>query len=168
MILIDNYIHQNIDKNLLPIVEAMLPIMLRNTAFHLTILTERKDTVNYKDDVYEKLTQRIKAIRPQLDFIIELYVQNGKGDFHDRTILTNNVKINSGAGFSLRRQNGISQNSTKIKIWHPCLQNCSDTCDEEYQNILCEAKKMIGQIEKGCGGERFPEGGTCQNRLINP
>ena len=168
MILIDNYIHKNVAENLLPIIDSLTPMLLRNITFHLTILTERKDGVDYAR-IYEQVIAKIKATRPQLSCVIELYIKNGKGHFHNRTILTNNVKIDSDAGFSLRKVDGKSENSTPIRILHPFLQNHSDSCDQNYLNILFDAKRFVEQIEKGSGyGERFPKGGTCQNRLINP
>lgn len=168
-VIIDNYIHKNNKDNLLKIVDCILPESLRNTTFHLTILTEKNEKSEPYEQIYRRLVDNIKKTKPQLHCEVELYVKNGKGEFHDRTILTNNAKIDSGAGFSIRMGKGISENATEIHILHPGIQDCSDTCDISYFNILSEAKKMIQQIEKGCGhGERYPKGETCKNRLINP
>ena len=167
MVVIDNYIHKNISGNLMAIIDIMLPEKLfKETAFHLTILTEKQKDAQY-DKIYHKLVEKIKNSRPFLNCIVELYVKNGKGIFHDRTILTNNAKIDSGAGFSLRKEDGRAESSTEIHILHPGIQSCSDSCDSSYVSILSDARKMVRQIEKGCGyGERFPKTGACQNRLI--
>ena len=167
MVVIDNYIHKNISGNLMAIIDKMLPEKLfKETAFHLTIFTEKQKDAQY-DKIYHELVEKIKNSRPFLNCIVELYVKNGKGIFHDRTILTNNAKIDSGAGFSLRKEDGRAENSTEIHILHPGIQSCSDSCDSSYIGILSDARKMVRQIEKGCGyGERFPKTGACQNRLI--
>lgn len=170
MILIDNYIHDNINNNLLAIVDRMLPEKLyRDAEFHLTILTEKnkdKDFLFY-DKMYKSVVEKISKSRSELNCKVELYVMNGKGSFHNRTILTNNVKIDSGAGFALKNENGRAKNSTEINILHPGIQSCSDSCDISYVNILKEAKRFISRIESVAGaGERFPKGGSCQNRLI--
>ena len=165
-ILIDNYIHQNIKENLLQIVECILPKSLRNSTFHLTILTAKNVGVSY-EHIYNELIYNIKSIRPLLHCDVELYVKNGKDDFHDRCILTNNTKIGSEAGFSLRNSNGKSKNATDIHILHPGLQRCSDPCDKSYVDYLEDAKRFISKIENGyCTGERFPKGRECKNRLI--
>lgn len=167
MILIDNYIHKNISGNLIAILDKMLPEKLyRDTEFQLSILTEKKEGFQY-DKMYKTIVENIVKSRPALNCRVELYVMNGKGCFHDRTILTNNVKIDSGAGFSLRKDNGKAENSTGIHILHPGVQNCSDTCNTSYVNILKEAKRFISDIERVAGkGERFPKECCCQNRLI--
>lgn len=170
MILIDNYIHDNINNNLLAIVDRMLPKKLyRDTEYHLTILTEknRDKDLQFYDKMYKSVVEKISKSRPELKCKVELYVMNGKGRFHDRTILTNNVKIDSGAGFALKNENGRAKNSTNIHILHPGIQSCSDSCDISYVNILEEAKRFISRIERVAGaGERFPKDGSCHNRLI--
>ena len=102
MVVLDNYIHKNISGNLIAILNKMLPEKLyRDTEFQLTILTEKKEGFQY-DKMYKTIVENIAKSRSVLNCRVELYVMNGKGCFHDKTILANNAKIDSGAGFSLR------------------------------------------------------------------
>ena len=74
MVLIDNYIHKNTANNLLPIIDALSPKILRNIAFHMTVLTERQGSVDYAK-IYNQIVTKIKALRPQLNCVVELYVR---------------------------------------------------------------------------------------------
>lgn len=174
MIIIDNYIGNNVRENLYAILKSMLPESLSSKVeFHLTILTERKhdDMEWYGKNLYKELCAEVKRLRPQLNCNVELYVTNGKSRFHDRTILTNNVKIDCLAGFDLITKYGKAQKGTQVFIMHPGIQDCSDSCDEKYSQIIREVYKVIRKIEdseqRGCGeGKHWPAGQCSKNRLI--
>lgn len=169
MVIIDNYILPGINKNLLPIIEQLLPESLKgNLEFYLTIITHDDTKKNYKyEEIYNNILRAIQKKRPKLKCQVELYVKQGETAFHDRTILTNNIKIDSGAGFSLIKGEK-SQHSTEIHILHPGIQQLSDTCEESYNRILKTAREITKKIDdKSKGyGMRYPVGQTCKNRLI--
>ena len=174
MIIIDNYIHENTKQNLLPIIDVILPKSLRDITFHLTIFTllDKDNKVKY-DKMYNDIVQRIKETKPELKCEVELYVLNRtppketkQWRFHDRTILTNNVAIGSGAGFSLLDNNNKPVNITDVRILHPGIQNCSDACDQTCINLIENAKTIVKKIEN-CGyGKHYPKESSCKNRLI--
>ena len=169
MIIIDNYIEKDMERNLFAILDSLLPESLYQIDFHLTILTERADgrtKESYKEE-YRKISDHIKKIRPKLKCHLELYVPEGKSNFHDRTIITNNVMINCGAGFNLLNNSGKARNNTKVEITYPYLQGYSDTCDLMYEKTINDVRTEIDKIDDSIRyGAHWPEERLSINRLI--
>ena len=170
MLIIDNYIENNLNENLFSILGTLLPESLANNIeFHLTIITQCDSgrTIDSYNKEYSKICEFVTKSRPKLKCRIELYVNDGAKVFHDRTIITNNVKIDSGAGFELFKSGGYSQHKTEIRIVHPYLQKFSDSCDSMYSSIIADAHTLIEKIEKGKKrGKHWPNDPT-RNRLFD-
>lgn len=173
MLIVDNYIEKNLERNLLAILDALLPESLYEIEFHLTILTQRNDkrnTESYQEE-YDKICKFVKLKRPKLNCQVELYVTTEKSGFHDRSIITNNAKIDSGAGFSLLNGSGNVQNNTQIEIVHPYLQSYSDSCDLAYENSINDIRAKIDEIDdatrrKSGFGMHWPSDRHSINRLL--
>lgn len=173
MLIVDNYIIKETQKNLFAIIKTLLPeSLLNNTEFHLTIITEGDATkMEQYANLYIDICSLVKQERPNLKCMVELYATNGKNDFHDRSILTNNTKIDSLAGFDLINSRGKSRKETMVTIMHPGIQSCSDTCDQSYVNILETARSVVRRIEDAEDRHtatvlHWPVGSKTKNRLL--
>ena len=169
MLIVDNYINKNLNENLLAILDALLPkILIGDIEFQLTIITQSDDPDSYKD-MYDEICKFVKKSRPELRCHVELYVKYGKSGFHDRTIITNNAKIDSGAGFSLI-ENGKAKNSTEVKIVRPYLQNFSQSCDATYNKVIVDVRRVVDEIEdavkRKTRRDRYWPEGSSRNRLL--
>ena len=122
LLIVDNYIFKGDEKsNLYKILDIILPKSLK-VDFHLTVFY-----IESRPGSEDNLKNAIKRIRPNLNVVFEFIkttkdVNNGfKTDFHDRAILTNNLWIDSGAGFNLLRRDRLhfkAEKSTTISIAH--------------------------------------------------
>jgi hypothetical protein len=171
MVIIDNYILKSLN-NLEEILNALLPRQIpgvtREDKFYLTIITA-KDKSNTRNDenIYSQLVEKIKRIRPNLDFELDLFVEQNTSSntFHDRYILTNNVIIKSGGGFDLIK-NGKATKQTEVSILHPGIQSINDACDDEYMGVINRVtSKVVGCTNKG-QWRHYPDNEPCSNRLI--
>ena len=95
---------------------------------------------------------------------VEIYVEQGIGSLHDRTIITNNVKIEVPGGFDLINKSDKTTKETKVSILHPGVQSCSDPCDGTYLRILVNCHEIIRKIRNGSGGRYWS---TFENNKIN-
>lgn len=125
LLIIDPYIakkKESIEKNLIPILDAILPASLHNSKFHITIMCETDNCFVKKyeeplknEKIKEYIENQIRTIREKLDISFTLCsiktTGNGDGDFHSRHILTNNMLINSEDGFDLF---GWNRNEKKV------------------------------------------------------
>ena len=171
MVFIDNYILKSLN-NLEAILNALLPKQIpgvtREDKFYLTIITA-KDKSNTRNDenIYRQLVEKIKQIRPNLDFELDLFVEQNTSSntFHDRYILTNNVIIKSGGGYDLIK-NGKATKQTDISILHPGIQSINDACDDEYMGVINRVTaKVVGCTTQG-QWEHYPINKPCANRLF--
>ena len=122
LLIVDNYIFKGDEKsNLYKILDIILPKSLK-VDFHLTVFY-----IESRPGSEDNLKNAIKRIRPNLNVVFEFIkttkdVNNGfKTDFHDRAILTNNLWIDSGAGFNQLRRDRLhfkAEKSTTISIAH--------------------------------------------------
>lgn len=171
MVFIDNYILKSLN-NLEAILNALLPRQIpgvtREDKFYLTIITA-KDKSNTRNDenIYSQLVEKIKQIRPNLDFELDLFVEQNTSSntFHDRYILTNNVIIKSGGGYDLIK-NGKATKQTEVSILHPGIQSINDACDDEYMGVINRVtSKVVGCTNEG-QWKHYPANEPCHNRLI--
>ena len=171
IVIIDNYILKSLN-NLEEILNALLPRQIpgvtREDKFYLTIITA-KDKSNTRNDenIYRQLVEKIKQIRPNLDFELDLFVEQNTSSntFHDRYILTNNVIIKSGGWFDLIK-NGKATKQTEVSILHPGIQSINDACDDEYMGVINRVtSKVVGCTNEG-QWKHYPANEPCHNRLI--
>jgi len=170
MVIVDNYIFGREKHNLYRLLDSILPSKC-SVPYHLSVfyLIDREYQAETLIKSERDFRDNLKRIRPTLNCSVEFFQtkrdQNNayKTDFHDRALITNNIWIDSGAGFliSERRfencmQKYYSTKSTTIRIAYPFF--CSDnvkSVDEGYTNLIEDAKKSILRMGK-----------TTSNRLL--
>ena len=175
MLIIDNYLlcddadvdyQKKIDYNLKPIFQNLLPSRLADgEIYDISIFVgARSETKNLYDAQYNYLHATIQRLRKDLNFSLNIFI--GKQDkFHDRSIVTNNVLINSGHGFGILRKNGETNTPTSVNIVFPFFQTKIAWCDNTYLNIIQTAKKIVDCLHQpniNCWGEDKKE-----NKLIS-
>ena len=147
-LVIDNYIFKgDIRSNFVKLLDIILPETL-DIEFHLTIFY-----IDSRIDSIQSLKETIRKIRPNLNIKYEFIQHRGdanngfKTDFHDRTILTNNLWIGSGAGFNILKRDRLhfeSQKTTTIPIAHVFFASKSiQWLDDAVNNLIEDAKNTL-------------------------
>jgi hypothetical protein len=169
--IVDGYLLQNdtcIEKNLLPILNNYLPISL-DIPFNISIFTncevknkEGQESLNLEKR-HSFIREKIVEIRPNLNFTLGLFSM--KGQLHDRTLLTNYLYLESGAGFDLicydKGNTFLRFNKrTKITAFYPFTVPNTKEAVNEYYN-LCRSLNRISKDEK------LEYYGDKQNRLFD-
>lgn len=117
-----------INDNLKPILDIFLPDKCTDRPFNLLILTVMEHNKRKNNDVivesseewlkirHSYLKKIIQSIRPELQYNLCIILQAK----HDRAIITNNIAITSGTGFSIfSKTEELHSDSTTIRISHP-------------------------------------------------
>ena len=179
MLIIDNYLlyddkdidyQQKMDYNLKPILKNLLPMKLAgNEIYDISVFVGARSEDNNKKDLfcaqYNYLRTLIQQIRKELKFRLSVFIAKDSDKFHDRSIITNNVLINSGHGFGILRSGGKTNSPTSVNIVFPFFQTKIAWCDRSYLNVLQTAKKIISRLHEpsiNCWGDENEE-----NRLIS-
>lgn len=150
LLIVDNYIFKGDEKsNLYKILDIILPKSLK-VDFHLTVFY-----IESRPGSEDNLKNAIKRIRPNLNVVFEFIkttkdVNNGfKTDFHDRAILTNNLWIDSGAGFNLLRRDRLhfkAEKSTTISIAHVFFASKNiNWLNEATANLIDDANATLAR-----------------------
>lgn len=150
LLIVDNYIFKGDEKsNLYKILDIILPKSLK-VDFHLTVFY-----IESRPGSEDNLKNAIKRIRPNLNVVFEFIkttkdVNNGfKTDFHDRAILTNNLWIDSGAGFNLLRRDRLhfkAEKSTTISIAHVFFASKNiNWLDDATANLIDDANATLAR-----------------------
>lgn len=139
LVITDKYILKERNNNLYVLLDALLPESLQ-IQMHISIFT--LDTPTFEKDFHE-IEAYIKSVRPKLKFNFTLHkaIEN---DFHDRTIITNYMRIKCGAGFDLiktKRGAKVSRTTTEVEMDYPCFLE-TELAEGSYENILQDAKRM--------------------------
>ena len=94
---------------------------------------------NYLEEKLNQINTLIKKIRPKLNYRLNIYDSR---KLHDRSIITNNVILTSGAGFDVIGANELPLKFTTTSLYFPFLQSDKN---ENYlywiNNILKEERK---------------------------
>ncbi len=166
MLVIDNYLlcddadvdfQKKIDYNLKPIFQNLLPLRLaEDETYDISFFVgARSESSHLYDAQYNYLHTMIQKLRKDLKFSLNIFI--GKQDkFHDRSIVTNNVLINSGHGFGVLRKDGETNTPTSVNIVFPFFQTKIAWCDNTYLNIIQTAKKIVDRLHQpniNCWGE---------------
>lgn len=175
MLIIDNYLlcddadvdfQKKIEYNLKPIFQNLLPSKLaEGETYDISFFVgARSESSHLYDAQYNYLHTMIQRLRKDLNFSLNIFI--GKQDkFHDRSIVTNNVLINSGHGFGILRKDGETNTPTSVNIVFPFFQTKIAWCDNSYINIIKKAKRIISRLHEpniNCWGNYQDE-----NRLIS-
>lgn len=159
--IVDNYILKSemiITENLLPILDRLLPKKLE-IPFHISIFA--KNDFNNKK-YHEEISNLITRIKPELSF--KLTIHKMQNEFHDRSIITNYLLIDSGSGFDLFSKNrAIHQ--TRITGYYPfSAANINTDARLTYQAIKKSLRKIF---ETACDTEYLTTfWGDKENRLF--
>lgn len=131
-----------IDWNLKPILKELLPQKLTNDIlYHIYMFSGDKDDGFDIRAQYNYVKNIISSIRKDLKFTLTVYYKCK--DFHDRSIITNNVFIDCGLGFDVFNKKGEARKSTKVSIIYPYIQSDLEWGDASYSNLLKDAKKIF-------------------------
>ena len=147
MVVVDNYVfgsdYAPVQDNIYRLLDSILPESC-SSPYHLSIFY-----VNGTDNNQTGFINEIKRIRPNLDLKLEFF-RTAASDFHDRAIITNNMWIGSGAGFSIcKSRQGVqpeylSKKSTTVTIAYPFFSsNNVKPVDDGYVNLIMDAKKAL-------------------------
>lgn len=157
LVIVDRYILADTNENVLnanlkPIFSALLPDALANhIVFTICIVAQKMgNNINGKLDRIKKL---VRQIRPNLVFCINIF---GTRHLHDRTILTNNIMLSSGAGFDVIGTNEEPLKFTTTSLVFPFFRldkKESENYLEWINNVLREEQKCRSYQENYWGEE---------------
>lgn len=148
LVITDRYLlydihEETIIKNLTRLFEALLPQNLcKEIIFTICINAEyNEEACSNMDDKLQKLNSLIKNVRPGLNYKLNIF--NVK--LHDRSILTNNIILTSGAGFDIIGKDDIPLRFTTTSLYFPFLYSKIDSSFylDWINNILFKEKKCL-------------------------
>ena len=167
MILIDPYIltkEQNIDNNLFPLLDAILPSRKLQLVFQIAIFSmigEKNQNATNGDSTFIRVKNLITALRKGLNFDLTLYAISHSEEFHSRMIITNNVLLSAADGFEVFKDDGKASKNAKFDIVMPRLVGDSRQDMSNYLRWIKVAKtRSIRQSETQYWGTR-------ENRLFD-
>ena len=145
MLIVDNYILKNGEKDLFEILNQLLPDECE-IGYHLTIFYYEEGSVTK-----EKILSVLKGRKPALveNMQLELIRVAGKQDFHDRAIITNNYWISIGGGFDITMWDRETRTlrvkrSTNTEIMYPYFASMNiKRIDSAYENLLNDARQEL-------------------------
>lgn len=144
-----------VDWNLKPILKELLPQKLTNDiVYHIYIFSGDKDDGFDIYTQYNYVKNVITSIRKELNFTLTIFYKCE--NFHDRSIITNNVFISCGLGFDVFNKKGVARKSTMVSIIYPYLQSNLEWGDASYSNLLKDVRKVFENRlnnEYNCIGE---------------
>jgi hypothetical protein len=159
--IVDNFILNKdvyIFENLFPILDKLLPASL-NIPFHISIFA--KCDFNNKEH-QEKIRNFIKSNRPKLEF--KLTVHKMQDEFHDRSIITNYMLIDSGGGFDLFSKKRATKQTRVICYYPHSSANLNFKAHLDYHTIKSSLKKIF---DSSCATEFLTTyWGDKENRLF--
>lgn len=151
LIIIDNYILREKERNLYALFEELLPDTL-SERYDISVFTK----LDKLEGCHQELYSKIKQMRPNLEF--SLSVHDSADNFHDRVVLTNYCVMTCGAGFDLINKRGRASKATVIQILFPFLNTKVDWAGPLYETTIMAAKK-VARIAR-----HFPA--EVENRLL--
>ena len=169
MILTDNYIvntnksDDDIERNLLKLLDIILPVQLdNNVSYELTIFSLAK--TEQEKQKCKTFIGKIKKLREKKYHISASFILVDSADFHDRSIITNNIWISCGHGFDVFKRNNTVGQSTKVDVLYPFMQSFADSAYNAYYNLVDDANKVFERSHRYnfdyWGDEQF------ENRLV--
>ena len=158
---VDNYILKDtiaINENLIAILDKILPSKLE-IPFHISVFA--KNDYHNKERC-ELITKSLEELRPNIVFKISVFQL--RNEFHDRTLITNYLILDSGSGFDLF-SNRKSKNQTKITGYYPF--SASNLNIDVRHNYYVLRKLMKEVYDKSVSNENFQNvWGEKENRLF--
>ena len=143
------------DHNLKPIFDALLPYQLHNgIIFNICIIAENI-CKSIEEKLY-KIKMLVEELRPNLTFSLNIFHSK---KLHDRSILTNNIILTSGAGFDIIGKEEIPLKFTTTSLYFPFLQfdpNGNHKYIDWIKNVL-NVKTSCRAYQKNYWGEKEPK-----------
>ena len=149
MIIIDNYILKNGERDLYEILYQLLPNRC-DIGYHLSIFyyADGQKTIEI---IRNNILAKLKDTKPKLikNLQLELIRLAGMQDFHDRTIITNNYWISIGGGFDITRLNKKTRTlrvkrTTNMEIVYPYFASLNiRRIDKAYENLIADVREEL-------------------------
>lgn len=147
IVIVDNYILSKTDlikENLTDILDTLIPSRLSPTIeFQITIFTS--SLINAKDKL-QCINDELKEIRPGINFAVAI-VKSSSNNFHDRSIISNNILVSCGGGFDLFKL-GKSQKTTTVSMHNPFITATEQWLRKAYSDILHDTLKVYDSSPK--------------------
>lgn len=142
------------DNNLRPILDALLPQSLGNDiVFNLCIIAE--NICSSIDGKLCKIELLVKELRPKLAFSLNIFHSK---KLHDRSILTNNIILTSGAGFDVIGSNEIPLKFTTTSLYFPFFQSDNNGRIKylDWINNVLKVERSCRAYQQNYWGEENP------------
>lgn len=166
LVVVDRYLLYDTNENafqgnLSPIFDSLLPDSLDNgIIFTICIIAEiNKERVASIEEKYDLLESLIKELRPNLNFILTIY---NSRYIHDRSIITNNIILTSGAGFDVIGSNDQPLRFTTTSLCFPFLLSDKNEMYLEWINNILKEKNKHRIYQQDYWGDR-----TKKNHLLD-
>ena len=167
MVIIDNFVltpdrrtgQCSIRYDLRELLRKILPDTFNEeytlSVFYFDESDDQNTIVAHRNQFYQIIKDFVKAKKPNLKLNLELFPttanrQTHRKDFHDRTIITNNVWIGSEAGFDLMVTDYSTNTNTraiKTTKTHGLYLGFGDEAakwlNEAYDHLISEAKQCL-------------------------
>lgn len=146
LILVDNYVvnkeEKSIKHNILEILDIVMPKRLNgDLTYYVTIFSSVNN--DKEKERCKKLIEDIKALRSSQYKTKACFIHVQSSDFHDRTIITNNVWIGCGHGFDIFQKGRLIHQSTTVNVIFPFLQSSIKWAEKAYYNLLDDAQRIM-------------------------
>lgn len=140
LLVCDSYILNNLEDNLFPIIDLLIPNDI-NEVFQLTIITSENSSFRMGEqlkraynDIHRHLLKCGKKTQVEL-----VLVRTDTSQQHDRKILSNNIYIDCSGGFDLIKRRKSTKQTT-VGISFPKFANPRDF--DTYFNVIEQARRI--------------------------
>jgi len=164
ILIVDNYLVRCVDHCWLNNIEPILRKLIENNPvndLYLSVFSpiERKskdENGNVKEIPYnfvekcKALIKKVHALSESLNKNVKVTVYNSTNyDFHDRVILTNNLWIGCGKGFSDSLVGPkVNMRPSSITLLYPFAQTATNWCDGAYISVMKSIIKVFNKCKK--------------------
>lgn len=163
--IIDNFIlsNQNGVNNLLDILNAILPVEKMNIPLQILVYSNNQFP-SQNQRFHDTILRSLKEIRNEQTFELTVYKVNNN-QFHDRTIITNYLLMNSESGFNLFNRNQAIHQTRVFSFYPSMVSNCTFKGIEPI-NVLIQKMTIINN--NAVANENLTNyWGTGKNRFLS-
>ena len=140
LIICDSYVLNNLDENLFPIIDTLIPNDI-NEVFQLTIITSENDSFRMGEQLkraFTDINEHLHSCGKRTNVELAL-VRTDRSQQHDRKILSNNIYIDCPGGFDLLKRRKASKQTT-VGISFPKFADPRDF--DTYYNVIEQARRI--------------------------
>ena len=141
LVICDLYVLKNLEKNLFPILETLIPDNI-DEVFQLTIITLEDSSFRMGEQLqryHVEISEHLRQCRKKTRIDLKI-VRADKSQQHDRRILSNNAYIECPGGFDLSDPTGKSTKQTTIWYSFPRFANPRDL--DTFFDVIETAKSI--------------------------